>query len=341
MKKLISLLCVITLLLSQFVVVSAHSGCTASNTSSPIEKTALIAVDQTNTVNQYYVFLRQDPTYRALLLLELNLENLWSYLNETDIRKGVVNFKYAGLGIRTYSGTFTAAIYEVDNFDWSGYEKDKLNFIDYEGEDKLPFNKETDLINTYTINTTTPVLDISAWMEQKLIEGKTSVTIALDNITTEHNEKMYVGRIDYSSTGFHPTLQHRRIASNDICQLRDGNFNTTITDGYVFPDEDGTNYVFAKYQLGNETYQSVTDLGIQIGDTFYSLKKDGDTTEFNKALSSKCFGIGIKDPAKTLGPSYLAIPQIKMRDIVKENVYANNCIDDAFIKSGAGVSVDQ
>ncbi len=340
MKKLISLLCVITLLLSQFVVASACSKC-SEKYCSPIAKTAFIRAKDVSTYNGNFYYLRKDSAKRGLILLELNLDNLRDYLKENDTKKGIANYKFAGLSLKSFSGTFTVAIYKVDNFDWSSYGEYKVNEIDYEGEDKLPFNKKTDLINTFTF-TVTPertVLDISEWIEQKLIEGKKSVTIALDNITTDHDETLYFGRHDIEATKYHPLFKHRRVESDSTYQLRDGNFNTTITDGYLFPDKDGTNYVFAKYQLGNETSQEVTDLGIQIGDTFYSLKKD--TAEFNQALTSRCFGIGIKDSGKTLGNSYKAIPQIKMRDVVKEDVYNNTFVDDGFVKSGEGITVNQ
>ncbi len=67
-------------------------------------------------------------------------------------------------------------------------------------------------------------------------------------------------------------------------------------------------YVFSKV---SETFDGA-DYGIEVGGNWYSLvKEDGDKTEYNKALSSGYYGIGIADPSGSLGLTFNAIPQIR------------------------------
>lgn len=124
---------------------------------------------------------------------------------------------------------------------------------------------------------------------------------------------IYVPEGETASFDFYSMAKNVTYACTILVRFKD---NPELTSSsYAFKGtsgEEGDNneyyYVFSKI---SETFDGA-DYGIEVNGNWYSLvKEDGDKTEYNKALSSGYYGIGIADPSGSLGSVFNAIPQIR------------------------------
>lgn len=76
-------------------------------------------------------------------------------------------------------------------------------------------------------------------------------------------------------------------------------YNGADDEGNVFT------YIFSKIL---DITDDVKDIGIKIGERWFSIIKDDDTTQFEQSKKSGAFGIGIKDDNRVLGDVYTASP---------------------------------
>lgn len=86
-------------------------------------------------------------------------------------------------------------------------------------------------------------------------------------------------------------------------------FAVSVDYTFKMTAEDGIDYIyhFGSLDEGEEVSE---DTGIIINNKKYSLVKDNDTTQLEKAKSSKKFGVGILDENNILGDTYSATPYV-------------------------------
>ena len=90
--------------------------------------------------------------------------------------------------------------------------------------------------------------------------------------------------------------------------------NVTIDNTFKMTGEDGIDYIyhFGRFDFSDKNLPE--DAGIIINNVKYSLIKNNENTQFDKALSVKRFGIGIFDKNNTLGDRYNVIPYMTIND---------------------------
>lgn len=190
--------------------------------------------------------------------------------------------------------------------------------------------------------------------EKTLIESETPVSVALGN------DELYISSLDNDAEikVYCPEVKSIRRIEEDLktnltedinkngvlyttdndyinFELYNGiySFNMavpTVASSYVFKGNSGKEgdehlytYIFSKISNPLDGF----DYGIEAGGKWYSLLKDTrDKEEYNKALSSGYFAIGLADPDGILGSSYVVKPQIRL----------NNNI----VSSADGVTID-
>lgn len=375
MKKIISLMCVITLLFSMSVIGQACSSCQSNYTSWnkvwPTQEIYFSDSDNYNVNNSNTTFLRLKKNANYVLW-KLDLTKYFEAFHETKTYSAenylkLARFEIYANTISSGSDTAYVAFYDVPDFDWSAY-KDIHNFVQITEETQKPFTNANLISYHQDCDSLTPVkdangneiscsypmkkgwnndgagcyIDLTQYIRDKVEELKNSSS----KIITIGMELVY-GADEYGvsgpgvvSTTAHPVLKLWSLNNNGSgnAQHISQNRATTVTDPVVFrgADENGVVYNYVFAKfISGGELVEVNDLGITVNGTWYSIIKDGDTAQLLQAKTKGCFGIGIRDTGKTLGDTYIAVPKVKIKDY-----YKNILTDGAYAISGASKTVE-